>query len=503
MIWLALSAAGCTISLLLANVFTRSDVTVATSENTHMISASLPAANPYQPPTRQPGDPILTPTPEPPKVFPTERADLEKYVVQPDDTLEIIAQHFSVDVEALIQANQLVNPNVLDAGQVLMIPPTPPMPPGPEFKIIPDSELVNGPVSIGFTCEELVNLKYGYLSFYKETVEDALYSGTDVVMRVAEEYSVNPRILLAVLEYQSHWISSSQPPSETLDYPMRMYDPYLKGLYRQLSWAAAQLNYGYYAWRVNGVYRWIFPDGSSIPISTTINAGTAGVQHLMSKLFGKAEWQKAVTEDGVFRIYQEMFGYPFDFAYEPILPADLAQPTLQLPFETGEIWSFTGGPHAGWGTGSAWAALDFAPPGEPLGCVVSDAWVIAASDGKVVRSEKGVVVQDLDGDGFEQTGWTILYLHVDSKDRIISGLNIHAGDRIGHPSCEGGLSNGTHLHVARRYNGEWIPADGPLPFVMDGWISEGGGIEYDGYLRRGDQVIEAWDAFRPENQIGR
>ena len=61
---------------------------------------------------------------------------------------------------------------------------------------------------------------------------------------------------------------------------------------------------------------------------------------------------------------------------------------MQLPFEKGTTWSFTGGPHGGWDSGSAWAALDFAPPGEPAGCVSSDAWVVAVADGLILRAEE-------------------------------------------------------------------------------------------------------------------
>ena len=43
---------------------------------------------------------------------------------------------------------------------------------------------------------------------------------------------------------------------------------------------------------------------------------------------------------------------------------------------------------------------------------------------------------------------------------------VETDDRIGHASCEGGVSTGTHLHFARKYNGEWVLADGPLPFVL-------------------------------------
>jgi murein DD-endopeptidase MepM/ murein hydrolase activator NlpD len=224
---------------------------------------------------------------------------------------------------------------------------------------------------------------------------------------------------------------------------------------------------------------------------------------MFALLYDREHWDLAVSENGLFTIYQKFFGYPFDYAIDPILPPDLSQPSLQLPFEPGLDWAFTGGPHGGWGDGSAWAALDFAPPGGAHGCVSSDAWEVTVADGLIVRAADGEVVQDLDGDGFEQTGWTILYMHVESRDRVQAGTYLKAGERIGHPSCEGGYSTGTHLHLARRYNGEWIPADQNLPFVMGGWVSQGTGIEYEGYLERDGQKVEAWEGDVPQNKIHR
>jgi len=68
---------------------------------------------------------------------------------------------------------------------------------------------------------------------------------------------------------------------------------------------------------------------------------------------------------------------------------------------------------------------------------------------------------------------------------------------------EGGVANGTHVHFARKYNGEWAPADGPIPFVLDGWVSTGLGREYDGIMTRGDLSIEACDCREDFNQIAR
>ncbi len=307
-----------------------------------------------------------------------------------------------------------------------------------------------------------------------------------------------------MLEYQSGWLRQSNPEKDTLDQPLGNRDYWRKGLYLQLAWAANNLNRGFYQWRVNAIGSWVLIDGMTVPIDPTINAGTAGVQSYYALLYDRPNWEQAVTQDGLYAVYASLFGYPFDYTVEPLMPEAFSQPSMQLPFEDEEYWSFTGGPHGGWGDGSAWAGLDFAPPGEPMGCVVSEAWVAAVADGLIVRAENGSVVQDLDGDGIEQTGWSVLYLHIDDYQRVEEGTYLRAGERLGHPSCEGGYSTGTHLHLARRYNGEWISADqAAWAFVLDGWASSGTGVEYDGFLTRDGQSIEAWNGRFDVNQISR
>ncbi len=372
---------------------------------------------------------------------------------------------------------------------------------GPGFKIIPDSELVKGPASLLLNMEIYMKGKNGYLKSYQEEVDGKLLSGIEVIELVSKNYSVNPRLLMALLEYQCGWVTQASVDETT--YPMRYYNEWNAGLYRQLTWTANELNRGYYLWRAKALTEWTLVDGDVVGINPSINAGTAALQHYFALLYTRDVWEYDITEDGFFATYQALFGYPFDYAIEPIVPMSLTQPQLTLPFVRGETWSYTGGPHGGWDTGSAWAALDFAAPGEPTGCAPADAWVRSASAGVVVRADDGAVVVDLDGDGYEETGWTLLYMHMASDGRVSAGSKLNVGDRIGHPSCEGGLSNASHLHIARRYNGEWIPADGRLPFDLDGWVSSGAGVEYDGFLRRGDELVEAWDGQNTINEITR
>jgi hypothetical protein len=47
------------------------------------------------------------------------------------------------------------------------------------------------------------------------------------------------------------------------------------------------------------------------------------------------------------------------------------------------------------------------------------------------------------------------------------------------------------VHIARKYNGEWIAADGPLSFEMSGWVARAGYRPFDGSLTRGNQTVVA------------
>jgi hypothetical protein len=137
------------------------------------------------------------------------------------------------------------------------------------------------------------------------------------------------------------------------------------------------------------------------------------------------------------------------------------------------------------------AALDFAPPSVIGGCVSTDEWVTAVAPGVVVRSGPGIVVLDLDHDGDERTGWVVFHLHIATDGRAPLGKSLEAGAPVGHPSCEGGTSTGTHVHMARKFNGEWIPAEGTLAFNLEGWIAQNGSEPYQGTLTRFGRLITA------------
>ncbi len=108
---------------------------------------------------------------------------------------------------------------------------------------------------------------------------------------------------------------------------------------------------------------------------------------------------------------------------------------------------------------------------------------------------------DLDGDGDERTGWAVMYLHLSRYDAAVQGKQVKAGDVLGHPSCERGQATGTHVHMARKYNGEWITADSPLPFNLEGWIVHSSGTPYLGTLTRFTQTVVACTCADQASQL--
>jgi murein DD-endopeptidase MepM/ murein hydrolase activator NlpD len=415
------------------------------------------------------------------------------YYTQAGDTLSIVAEHFNVMPEditspVILSENSLIPPNTL------LIIPRRLANTTSSIRLLPDSEVVYSPTAIDFDVEAYIQGAGGYLSQYREWLGSTQWtSGAEIIERVAIENSINPRLLLALLEYQSGWVYGWPDNALEEDYPLGKVDLSKVGLYSQLIWAVNHLSNGYYGWREGSLTEIQFSDGVTARLAPDLNAGTVALQYYFTQVYDTLGWVQALDPtNGFSPQYERLFGSPWVRAmdFEPLFPADLTQPPMILPFLIGQVWSFTGGPHGAWEHDGARAALDFAPATTDPGCSPSNAWVVAAAAGLVVRTGHGVVVIDLDGDGFEQTGWNILYLHV-SDLQVSAGDWVEVSDLLGHPSCEGGFATGTHVHIARKYNGEWVSADGPLAFTLSGWQAHAGSDVYLGTLTRDDQTIPA------------
>lgn len=459
-------------------------------------------------------------TPEPTIVLPTIDSAPFLYYAQSGDMLSAIAKRFGVEESEIISDADLTKTTLIDPGTLLVIPNRINEPTTPNIQLIPDSEIVFSATALDFDTEAYVKSQNGYLSSFRDYLGSSGWiEGHAAIDRLAIENSINPRLLLGLLEFESRWVRGQPIDLLHTEFPMGFNDYHYKGMSVQMVWAVNTMAIAYYGWRAGTITHIDFPDGSKLRLDPRLNAGTVAIQYLFSRLHSQSQWAQIINPEAGFpALYEEMFGDSWARAelVEPLFPSALNQPPLTLPFEPGVKWSFTGGPHNGWGqinpniygqSHSVFSAIDFAPAADRSGCIPTNTWVVAAAPGLVVRSDNGVVMVDLDGDGYEQTGWNLLYLHIATKDRVEVGTWLELNDRIGHASCEGGVSTGTHLHFARKYNGEWVTADGPIPFIMDGWRVVAGGKAYEGKLVREDMEViadplsQAWsNIIREENE---
>ncbi|MFQ5615045.1 MAG: hypothetical protein ACE5GO_01065 [Anaerolineales bacterium] len=462
---------------------------------------------------------FLLPTPSPPdhsdspaqpSPYPTrplyKPGELVAYTAQTGDTLPALAAHFNTTTLEILAANPFIpeNATTMPPGMPMQIPIYYLPFWGTPYQILPDSLFVNGPVQVGFDTEAFVASHPGWLKDYVQYAAGANRSGAGIVDLVALNFSVSPRLLLALLDYQTSALSNPAPPANLDKYPLGYEDQTHKGLYLQLLWAADKLNDGYYRWRTGDLLEFELRDGRLERPDPWQNAATVSLQYYFAGLYSPNKYTGAISSTGFAQTYHNLFGDPWE-ADKPHIPGSLQQPAFILPFEPRKPWTYTGGPHTGWGTGAPLAALDFAPPSETSGCFDSKDWSTAVAPGVVVRSETGIVVFDLDGEGDrdkdERTGWVVFYLHIGTDDRATVGDVLNTGDPIGHPSCEGGTSTGSHTHIARKYNGEWMPAEGPVAFNLSGWVAYNGAESYQGTLKRFSRTVTACECSNKESQI--
>jgi murein DD-endopeptidase MepM/ murein hydrolase activator NlpD len=443
--------------------------------------------------------PIPAPTSERPEYAAGELVD---YIAQSGDTIHALAKRFNTTEEEIMQANPIipVDATIMPEGLPMKIPIYFLPLWGTPYQSLPDDAFVNGPSQIGFSTSAFVADTSGWLKNYRVYAGGEMRSGAEMVDYVAVNYSVSPRLLLALLEYQTGALTV--PDASPGKYALGLRRTFYEGMYLQLVLAANTLNNGYYSWRQGELTELELLDKTITRPDPWQNAASVALQYYFSRIFSGSRFYGSIGPEGLARTYENLFGDPWESSVTT-LPGSLRQPELRFPFQPGRVWAYTGGPHTGWGTGQPFSAIDFAPGSDTTGCVTvpEDEYATAMADGLIVRSDIDGTIIDLDKDGDERTGWVLYYLHLATNGRVPVGREVKAGDPIGYPSCEGGHVTGTHVHIARKYNGEWILADGPLAFNLEGWVAHDGAQVYQGTLTLGALTIIACECSNAASQV--
>jgi LysM repeat protein len=146
----------------------------------------LPASSPTAVPT-------LGPTPHPTAVPPPSGVGFP-YCVQWGDTLYSIARRFGVTIDAIVRANGLVDPNMIRAGQILMIPALPQPGPEPLFYVVqPGDNLYRISLKFGVPIEAITAVNKIVNPWYIQAGQVLLIpSGGPPVPGPTQTYIVKP-----------------------------------------------------------------------------------------------------------------------------------------------------------------------------------------------------------------------------------------------------------------------------------------------------------------------
>jgi len=150
----------------------------------------------------------ITPYPTRPAYAPGEWVE---YLGQAGDTLPALAARFNTTIEEIKNANPGIpeDATTMPPGMPMQIPIYYRALWGTPFQILPDAAFVNGPDASGFDAQGLIDQYAGWVNSYRAWAFDGNRTIAEIVNYVAINYSISPKFLLALLEYQGGCFSRS------------------------------------------------------------------------------------------------------------------------------------------------------------------------------------------------------------------------------------------------------------------------------------------------------
>src|SRR5574339_586785 len=243
--------------------------------------------------------PVPAPASGRPAYAPGELVD---YVAQNGDTLPALAARFNTTVEEIRAANPIIpqDATTMPPGFPMKIPIYYLPLWGTAYQSIPDSAFVNGPSQIGFSTSAFVESTDGWLKNYRVYAGDKNRTGAEAVDYVATNYSISPRLLLALLEYQAGALT--QPEAPPGKYTLGLRRSFYEGAYLQLVLAANTLNHGYYLYRRGELTELELLDETLMRTDPWQNAGSVAMQYYFSRLYSGERLFTAIGPDGFARV---------------------------------------------------------------------------------------------------------------------------------------------------------------------------------------------------------
>ena len=183
----------------------------------------------------------------------------------------------------ILMANQLVGVSWARPDDPGTSPPPHPLP-----AILSDGQFVYGPNVGSFETRQFLEAQTGMLRDYGELVECQ-----------AQYYSINPKVLLTIIEMQSGLVTEPRSSPEAIRFAVQYRDA--EGLQSQIAWLAEEL-YRQFYWhlyvyepgqkQIGSDLEFVFQDGITVKTSGSLNAATYALQATLAQVSTYERWQR-------------------------------------------------------------------------------------------------------------------------------------------------------------------------------------------------------------------
>jgi len=368
------------------------------------------------------------------------------------------------------------SPTPVGYGRFSSPPPTPV--PQALPALLDDGRLFYEPGWGSIEVREYLQTRAGTLADTTLWVGDTEMLLPDIIAGKCLLYGLNPKVVLALLEFQSGLVDAPDPSPDALAWAMGRRQWEDQGLEPQIDWAVREL---FRATRDFPLARdLILSDGSTIPIPVGTNLGSYALMRVVALAGDASDLERLLSpgSSSFVAIYRRLFA---EDPREPLsgLPAPADRPFLAQPYEgifevtsifdhhgpflseDGSLISFLGQEasglpydgHDGWDY-----ALDAGVP------------ILAAADGTVAWAgnsndrcatiARGVILDH--GNGYQT-----LYWHLDTIE-VAVGERVRQGERLGAAGATG-CADGPHLHFGVHFLGRETDPEGWCGPGEDPW----------------------------------
>ena len=364
-----------------------------------------------------------------------------------------------------------------------------------EQALLSDGQFVWGPNVGNFNIEAFLNSQDSPLAPYAKSIESW-----------ARYYSINPRVVLALLESNYDLISNFDPSAspDTIHQLIEKTSADLSLAFYQHMYELGTRRRGGAPLFAQSSQSFKFEDGTLAELTWSPSSASYALAALESKGRLQNPGLSAQALGGI-GDFETAFGYFFPET-DPLDTSNNLEPEtpppddyFQLPFPLGATWTFSG-VHS-WSGSAAYpdrSSLDFSSPWSNYPDAPYKNTVAAAPGDRVILEPNPAITDipcwvEINHGG----GWSTHYYHLvnlGSSGAVgpVSSNQLVGG--IGTETCNGGWASGPHVHFALFYNGAPYDLEG---LKFSGWtIHEeplGDNLYYAGSIERDGVILTPWN----------